>query len=338
MFRLFPAVVFSIFLSLVCYPLVGVSALLVLSDTDDDATITLSIEEQVEIGTTGWASLQVDVKGDDVALSAGDKVTVDLIEDDGGLGDDSIFSLSFIVSAVEAAAGFFSRMIDAVFDPTLFIPDAGEPNKLEIVAKAIVEKDACSFGCFFDRPETPIANVSFFDTLPPPSPPGPEVVSDQDGDTKLTLSILEEVVIGSSDWASISIEVSDDDAPLTLGDTILIELIDDDGGLGDDLLFSSLLEVTAAEVVAGEVNRLINADFDPTLFLPDTGFNNILDIYARAEVNKDACGLFLCRNDRPQTSIVNVNFVESTAVSEPSIIVLFAAGLWGMGFARRRKE
>jgi len=325
----FAPLAFSILLYI--YPLEAFSNLIVLGDNDDDATLILSIDDQVVIGSSGWVSVQIDVSDTDVPLTAGDSVTEELIDDDGGIVDDSLFSTSFIVSIAEAAAGFFSRIIDAVFDPTPFLPDGD--NALEIFAQASVDKDACGFLCNNDDPKTGIANVSFFETTIPPTIPQIVTVVDSDDDATLTLSIDDQVVIGSSDWASIRIEIDENDVPLTLGDTVLIELFDDDGGFGDDLLFSSLFSVTEDEILAGMVDRSFDAIFDPTPFLPDG--DNALEIFARASVDKSACG-FPCENDDPETNIVSVAFIENTLVPEPSIITLFSAGLLLLSFTRRR--
>lgn len=115
---------------------------------------------------------------------------------------------------------------------------------------------------------------------------------------------------------------------------ITLDLLDADGiGIGDDLLFSTSFQVTAEEALAGAVDRIIDATFDPLPFLPDGFGGDKLNVYARAFVDKDACSTF-CTADRPETARVDVRFIRPASVSEPATFVLLGVGLVLLGLRR----
>ena len=126
------------------------------SDTDDDATVTLTLESVVVGGITGpWGTVRILVTSAAVAFTAGDMVSVSVLEDDIA-GDDPIFQTAFEIEAGELAAGLVDRSFELFFDP-LAIPEAD--NVLEIYASAMVDKDACGLLCAQDSPETGILEI-----------------------------------------------------------------------------------------------------------------------------------------------------------------------------------
>ncbi len=331
---------------LLLHPLTALADLLVLTDTVDDATLTLSIDDTAELGSTASASINIQVVDDDVPLSAGDSIFVEFFEDD-LLNDDEIFSTSFLVTAAEVAAGIVDRTFDVLFDVSPLVEGIG--NTLEFFARALVDKDACGFTCLNDNPETDLAIVSVVDPAnPPPEPPdGPTptadlvTVRDSVDDATLTLSMFDEALIGSSPPTSIRIEVDSLFVPLTLGDSVLIELFEDDL-LDDDLLFSTFFEVTADEVLDGFVDRTFDVLFDPSPFFPESASDTVLEIFARASVDKSGCRFF-CFDDTPVTDSISVNLVADdseppAAIAEPATFALLCVGFAAIGTARRRRK
>ena len=101
----------------------------------------------------------------------------------------------------------------------------------------------------------------------------------------------------------------------------------EDDPLNDDLLWQEIFTISSAELAAGLVDRTFNLVFEG----PSDGFGDMLEILAKAEVVKDACG-FLCNFDRPEV-LINVN---EAVVPVPAAAWLFGSALGLLGWIRRK--
>ena len=149
------------------------------------------------------------------------------------------------------------------------------------------------------------------------------------GDAHLTLTLEDTLTIGvNQSWGSVRIFVDEFNAEFTSGDTVDISVFEDDA-VSDDLIWQTSFTVTPGEVLAGLVDRTFLLIFTPA---PDD--NNNAEIFADAFITKAAC--FICGNDRPITSNLNVALV--SPVPAPAALWLFGTALLGLaGFGRRRK-
>lgn len=123
---------------------------LIATDTDDDATITLSIEDTLLAGVNQqWGTLRIEVTGNSVDLNSGDTVDLFLYEED-VLADDLLWQESLTVTVAEAVAGLLDRTLNLIFSAPLDDPG----GSLEIFAEALVNKSACGTFCSNDNPLT----------------------------------------------------------------------------------------------------------------------------------------------------------------------------------------
>jgi len=123
---------------------------LVATDTDDDATLTLSIEDTLLAGVNQqWGTLLIDITGNSVALNSGDTVDLFLYEDD-LVADDLLWQDTLTVTGAEATAGLLDRTLNLIFSAPLDDPG----GSLEIFAEALVNKSACGAFCVADNPLT----------------------------------------------------------------------------------------------------------------------------------------------------------------------------------------
>ena len=95
--------------------------------------------------------------------------------------------------------------------------------------------------------------------------------------------------------------MTDEEVPFTSGDSAEISVFEKDT-MSNDLLWSTSFVFSSAEITAGHVDRTIGFTFD-TLAISDPGDD--LELFAVAEVTKDACVLF-CTDDTPETGILGV--------------------------------
>ncbi|MGB0911538.1 MAG: PEP-CTERM sorting domain-containing protein [Nitrospirales bacterium] len=155
-----------------------------------------------------------------------------------------------------------------------------------------------------------------------------------DGDATLSLNVTNPVISGMvQDWASVQIQVLGIDEPFTLGDQVTLNVFEDDGPIGDDLIFTTMFSVTTMEVNDQSVDRTFPVSFDPGLFIGGEGSS--LEFFANAFVDKQACG-FLCANDQPQTSSLSINV--TTPVPTPSAMLLMGTGILGLVIFRRYQD
>lgn len=133
-------------------------------DIDNDAQLTLAIEDTLTIGVDQkWGTVHISVEEFDVALNTGDMVDIMLFEDD-VIADDLLWNISFFVTPSEASAGFVSRTFELIFSPS---PD--DNNNAEIFAEARINKSACIAFCINDNPLTQNLNVALVNPVPVPA-------------------------------------------------------------------------------------------------------------------------------------------------------------------------
>ncbi len=133
--------------------------------------------------------------------------------------------------------------------------------------------------------------------------PNIQSASDTDDDAKITLRALTQTIDGDrKSWCEVRIEITEADEPLTSGDPVYLWVYEDDFA-GDDTIWSTTFNVTAAEASANRVDRT----FDCSAFF-DNDSGSQLEIYAEARVEKDECG-FGCAWDRPETGLLDLDIV-----------------------------
>ena len=121
---------------------------------DDDARLVLTVGSKVIAGDgRSLCRLRLVVGSEQVALSHGDRATVQVYEDD-ILGDDEVYSEVLDFGPLEVGAGQVERVIDCSGDMGR---DSGDA--VELYARALVEKSDCGLGCRHDRPRTPSVSV-----------------------------------------------------------------------------------------------------------------------------------------------------------------------------------
>lgn len=133
------------------------------NDNDDDATIYLSIYNQVITDNSNdnydersWCSVRIVDNGGGDDFSNGDRIEVEVRESDAPAGHDVIWATSFNVSSAEVSA----NRVDRTFDCSNNFEYDGFGDNLEVYAWAKVEKDDTCFTCRYDRPETSNVDVS----------------------------------------------------------------------------------------------------------------------------------------------------------------------------------
>lgn len=131
--------------------------------------------------------------------------------------------------------------------------------------------------------------------------PPEQSATDSVDDALVELTVLDQHIRGDTrSWCRVRINVLGTDVMFTTGDRIFLWVYEDDI-LGDDELWSTSFDVTAAEVSAQLVDRTLDCVSD---FGSDA--SPTLEIYASARVEKAACGTF-CVWDRPATAALDVS-------------------------------
>jgi MYXO-CTERM domain-containing protein len=126
------------------------------SKTEDDATVTVTIlEEMIIPDTQSWCSIEVTIEGSDVAFSQGDSYKVEVIEDD-PINNDLIWEKTVDVSAAEVSANRVQRTFDCSSD----FGEDGSGSNSEIFGKVSVTKSNCGTFCFQDNPATAALDVA----------------------------------------------------------------------------------------------------------------------------------------------------------------------------------
>ena len=81
-------------------------------DVMDDATLTLRVLDQAMAGDVrSWCEVRVQVNAESVSLTTGDRVQIDVYEND-GVGDDLLWHWESAVTADEAVAGLVGLTLD----------------------------------------------------------------------------------------------------------------------------------------------------------------------------------------------------------------------------------
>jgi len=125
--------------------------------TVDDAKVTLTVPNKAIDGDAKTrCTIRIEIQGREVPLSAGDKVTLKLYEDDlWPTPDEELWKTEFTVGAGEG-------VIDRTFDCSAALDgDADLGNGWELYGYALVEKDQCGLWCFNDDPSTPVLQVGY---------------------------------------------------------------------------------------------------------------------------------------------------------------------------------
>lgn len=129
--------------------------------TEDDATVTLAVQETISNGSgNNKCEVHVVVTGDFVSLLAGDEINVFLYEDDIA-SPDLLWNITHIVTAAEEV----QQRVDINYDcsSSLISIPAEMGNQLEIYARVDVVKANCGLFCVQDSAVTPSINVSVTD-------------------------------------------------------------------------------------------------------------------------------------------------------------------------------
>ncbi len=123
----------------------------------DDTLLGLTLLSQAISGDSrSHCFIQLEVGGEGVPFSAGDKIYLWLYEDD-FVGDDEIWSQELEISPEELEAQRLERFVDCASG----FPQEDSGGEIEIYARAEVEKAECGFWCLYDRPSTSTISLSF---------------------------------------------------------------------------------------------------------------------------------------------------------------------------------
>lgn len=151
--------------------------------------------------------------------------------------------------------------------------------------------------------------------------PATKSVNDTVDDAKITLTILDKVLLDDSkSWCSVRIEITEDDVKFTEGDVVTIWVYEDDLA-GDENVWN-----TRFTILPTDVGKKFDQTFDcSSAFGDDTG--DEAEFYAEAEVVKDECGIG-CSYDRPETGLITVPEVsddsrendDSTGTAKPAAL------------------
>ncbi len=140
--------------------------------------------------------------------------------------------------------------------------------------------------------------------------PNEQQTEDEDRGGTITLTILDQAIIGDArSFCSLHVVLVNGHADLTAGDTIGLEVTEDDL-IGNDTLWEMDIAVTPAEAAAQRLDRTFDCSGD---FGEDV--NADLDIFARASVSRDDCGTF-CNDADPSTATLTVHSVQDDGNEE----------------------
>jgi len=147
--------------------------------------------------------------------------------------------------------------------------------------------------------------------------------SDTVDDATITLRVLEQTIVDDvRSLCTLDIDIVGAAEPFTGGDTVELWVYEDDV-VGDDLIWHHKFTVTAAEVAANHVT----GNFDCSGNFEYDGFGGSLELYAEAEVVKDACG-WTCTYDRPTTAnIASLEVDDDNAEDDDLPTTAVVAGL-----------
>lgn len=135
--------------------------------------------------------------------------------------------------------------------------------------------------------------------------------SDTDVDATVTLWVKDQAIDGDTrTWCQVRVEVTGATHGLTTGDEITVSVFEDDL-VFNDLIFETILTVTAAEAAAGLVDHTL--DCSGSFFTGDVGL--AVEIFAEAAVSKNTCGM-LCFEDYAVTANLSVVVVGDDAFEE----------------------
>ena len=147
---------------------------------------------------------------------------------------------------------------------------------------------------------------------------------DQVDDATVRLETEELVIRGDSrSFCRVSLTVTGDARPLTAGDTIELQVIEDDGptGILDDLIWDladvdpGALQVSQDEAEA----QLVERTYDCSSAFGDGDLIGGLELFARASIDKESCRLVAlnpCRDDTPTTNTLRVEFIDDDEAEE----------------------
>lgn len=136
--------------------------------------------------------------------------------------------------------------------------------------------------------------------------PSTRMVTQDEDDATITLTLESQFIEDDLNIPClVHVLVLDEDVPFTVGDTIFISVKEDDL-IGDDLLWTAEEVVTEQIVTAGQFERSYDCRF------PAVGdaLANVLEVYARVEVEKEACSGLFCQQDHLSTS--NISLLKKT--------------------------
>ena len=141
---------------------------------------------------------------------------------------------------------------------------------------------------------------------------------DQVDDATVRLEVEEQIIRGDlRSFCRVSLTVTGELRPLTAGDTIELQVKEDDGPtpILDDLIWD-LEEVEPAGLQVSpeeEAAQLVERVYDCTSALGEGDQFGGLELFARASIDKDSCRLVAlrpCRDDSPTTNTISVEFIE----------------------------
>lgn len=132
--------------------------------------------------------------------------------------------------------------------------------------------------------------------------PSIQTATDTDEDATLELRLQESDLIGAPvHWCELEVEVTSNDYQVQAGDTVSIDVYEDDGA-GDENLWTEDVTISASDISNGTYTETFGCH---AKFKSDSDTASTWQIYAQAEVSKQSYGTFEVA-DTPTTSNLRV--------------------------------
>jgi len=121
-------------------------------------------------------------------------------------------------------------------------------------------------------------------------------------ETHVELTVLGQAIRDDvTSWCEVSLRITGDVTALSAGDSVQVEVYEDDAPLWDDLLWESSFTVSAAEASAGRLERTLDCTSN---FSDDLGA--FFEVYALATISKEAGPLV----EEAETPVIDVQIVD----------------------------
>lgn len=133
---------------------VSVPSLNTYSETDDDATIYFTIQDELyQDSSCNYYKVRIYVVGDQISFSNGDYITLQVLKSNSPNPYEILWDTDFIVTSQEVSNNTVDREFNCNFQITQQMINDGS---VSVFAGAHVEKYNCGWACFDDSPQTTV--------------------------------------------------------------------------------------------------------------------------------------------------------------------------------------